>query len=284
MAHSISSRGILYHLFTPLPQIRSERNKGVFDHIADYVGTSSGVLDVFRVGNHLFSVIEMSLSPSHKFISVAEKAKQIFNTAGIGLSIPQIFSDIHSLCKSFTHLFAVQDLPYNDFLRTSKIGQAIKETFLDSIHLTNTVAQIILFVENVKLFLFEASHLHFLNGIYNLTSIIEDGVELVGEYFKLQYYHSPEAKPRNGAETAKLEEKKVLSWIMIAKNVSSIALSVILSYGMMISTVAAGSITVIPIVLLSLSTFWLTTKLVGYFYEKIIVETPAHPNLSAPFI
>jgi len=276
MTQPVVSSGFFHDLFAPLPESREERVRDPFDHIGDYVDTASGAWDVMRFGNLIWSVIEQSASPSHPLGGYAGKAKEIFNTAGIGLSIPQILSDLNNLRRSISDFFIVQGLPYNDPLRTAKITQAAKKSFLDSVYLTNTVSQIALFLDNAKLLAFEASHLNILDGVYNITSMIGDGAELAGEYFKLKHYHSPEAQPRNPTEAAKLEERKTLSWITIAKDVSSIASSVI-GMGLIVFGVATASLPVVSVGLLTLSAFWLATKLTAYFYKKVIVEAPPVP-------
>lgn len=271
MVQPTTAPGVFHDFFAPLPETRAEQTKDSLDHIADYTDKSSGAWDVFRIGNHLFSAIELYLTPSHKFGDVVGRVKEVFNTAGIGLSIPQLFSDFNSLRRSVVNLLTVQDLPYSDPLRGRKIAQATKKSFLDTMNLTNTVAQIALFVDNAKIVVFEATQLRFIDGLYNITSAITDGVELVGEYFKLKQYHAPEAQPRNPAEAAKLEEKKTLAWITIAKDVASIALAAI-ALGTIVLGVAIGNAAIVSTAILGISTFWLTMKLAGYFYDKIIVE------------
>jgi hypothetical protein len=262
---STTFQSVFRDVFTPLPGTKTEeteQRKDPFDHIAEYADTTAGSWDLFRIGNHVFSVIELCLTPAHH---IAGKLKEVFNTAGIGLSFPQLLSDVNALRRSVAHLFTVQDLPYNDPLRNLKIVQAVKKGFIDSMTLTNTMAQIALFVDNVKVFLFDAAHLRFIDGVYNVTSLITDGAELIGEYFKLKRYHAPEVQPRHLSEVGKLDEKKTLSWILIAKNVSSIALAVIA-----IGSIAFGvpaSIFIISIPTLGISAFWLTMKLAGQFYN-----------------
>jgi hypothetical protein len=225
---------------------------------------------VFRVGNHVFSAIKLY---AHKFGDVIGRVSELFDAAGIGLSIPQVFSDANTLRHSITSLSRAQGLPYSDSSRAIKVAQATKKSFLDSMTLTNTLAQIALFVENTKVFLFKAVHLRVIEGIYNATSIITDGAELIGECFKLKQYHSPEAQPRDPAGVAKLNEKKTLAWITIAKDVASVALGgialVTIAFG-----VATSSMTLLSTALLGVSAFWLTMKLTGYFYNKVIVEAP----------
>ena len=271
MTTAAPSPGILSHLFAPIPTAQESRPKDVLDHVAEYTDTAQGAWDVFRFGNHVASFLELHLAPTHSLNALVSKVKEVFNGAGIALSIPQIISDLNAMRRSFSHFYTVQDLPYSDPHRTSKIAQAAKKGFLDTMVLTNSLTQAALFLENAKVFVYEAVHVKIIDGIYNLTSGILDSAELVGEYFKLKQYHGPESQPRNATEAAKLEEKKTLAWLTIAKDVASIALATIpigaIAFGVTASTLAACSTAI-----LSLSAFWLTMKLSSYFYNKVVVE------------
>lgn len=279
MTQPATSNGLFYDLFTPIPQTTTaERKKDPLDHLADYTASSSGAWDLFRVGNHVFSVLELYLDPSHHLSGLASKAKGVFDSAGIALSIPQILSDLNSLRKSFTNLWTVQDLPYSDPLRARKIAQAAKKGFMDSNNLTFTASQIALFLEGAKVITLTAAHLTLFNTAYNVTGAIGDTDELLGEYYKLKQYHSPGAHPRNQAEATKLEEKKTLAWINIAKDAASLA-SAAIAAGVALYWLATGVVVVFPVVVLALSSIWLTMKITSYFYNTVVVETPLTQSL-----
>lgn len=274
MTQPATSGGFFHDMFAPLPETESDGQNDIFDHVSDYTKTAEGAWDLFRVGNHVFSVIEMYLNPAHHLRNLVGRIKDVFNTVGIGLSIPQVVSNLNALRRSICNLFTVQDLPYSDPLRAGRVAQAAKKSFIDSVRLTNALSQIPIFLENAKVFVFDALHLRLADGIFNLTSVIEDGFELVGEYFRLKQFHSPESQPRNPSEATKLEEKKTLSWITIAKNVSSIALSAI-GIGALASGAIASGVAAFPASVLALSAFWLTAKLTAHFYNRVVVEVPA---------
>lgn len=279
MTQPATSNSLFYDLFTPIPQTAAERKKDHFDHIAEYAESSSGAWDLFRIGNHIFTAVELYLDPSHHLSELAGKVKEVFNSAGIGLSIPQIFSDLNSLRRSIISLWTVQDLPYSDPLRARKIAQAAKKGFMDSITLTNTAAQIALFLEGAKVLTVKAAHLTLVDGIYNTTGAIGDADELLGEYYKLKQYHLPGSQPRNQAEAAKLEEKKALAWINIAKDVASLAIAAITA-GVALYWLATGIVITFPVAILAISAIWLTMKVTSYFYNKVIVESPLTTSLA----
>ncbi len=278
MTQSTTSNGLFYDLFAPIPQTTADRKKDHLDHVAEYTASSSGAWDLFRVGNHIFSALEIYLNPSHHLSGLASKAREVFNSAGIALSIPQFFSDLNSLRKSITNLWTVQDLPYSDPLRARKIAQAAKQGFMDTNNLTWTGSQITLFLEGAKVITLKAAELSLVDTVNNVTGAIGDTDELLGEYYKLKQYHSPGAQPRNQAEASKLEEKKMLAWINIAKDAASLAAAAITA-GIALYWLATGAVITFPVSLLALSSIWLTMKITSYFYNAVVVEAPLTPSL-----
>ncbi len=277
MSSVSNSLGIFHDLFTPIPEAQATtREKDHIDYVADYADSAAGAWDVFRVINNALSYVKMIPSLAPNWLSIVGKIKDVASTAGIGLSIPKIIVDTNILRRSLSNLFAVQDLPYSDPLRTRKITQAFKKSFLDTVDLTWTVSQVALFVDNAKVYVFEAANLRIIDGVNNVASVISDSAELVTEYFKLQQYHSPESQPRNSEESAKLEQKKRLSWMVIAKDIASVGGSVIALVGIVFG-IAMQSVPIIAGAVLVLSTVWLTMKLASYFYNKIVVEAPIVP-------
>jgi len=277
MASVSRSSGIFHELFTPLPETEVAVNdKDHIDHIAEYTESAEGSWDVFRVIEHTLAYLKMLPTLPSNWLQMIDKIKEVAGAAGIGLSIPKFISDCNALRRSLGNLFVVQDLPYSDPLRVRKIAHAVKKSFLDTVGLTWTVSQAALFIDSAKVYLFEAAHLRIIDGVNNVTSVISDGAELITEYFKLQNYYSPEAQPRNQAETIKLGQRKQLSWMMIAKNVASLGGTAIALSGIAFG-IAIQSIPVITGTVLVLSTAWLTLKLASYFYNKIVVEPPIEP-------
>jgi hypothetical protein len=278
MASITPSSGILDNLFAPLPENRVTQENDTLDHVADYANSASGAWDVVRIFNTALSYLKLIPSISSQHSEFVGRVSTVADTAGIGLSIPQIFSDCNTLRRSISNLCSVQDLPYSDPLRTRRVAQAAKKGFLDSMNLTNTLSQAALFTNQAKIFVFETVHLNVLNGVYNATSFVTDGAELVGEYFKLKHYHSPEAQPRNQTEASKLEERKTLAWITIGKDVASVAGASIALLAIAFGIATQGA-ALISGACLVLSTVWLTMKLIGYFYNKIVVEAPPPSSL-----
>ncbi len=268
-----NSNGILHDLFTPLPETQTASQKDPLDHAADYADSTTGAWDVFRVFENVLSYVKMLPSLAPNWASVVEKVKSVAGAAGIGLSIPKLVVECNKLRHSISHLFSVQDLPYSDPLRDRKIAHAAKKTFLDSIDLTWTLSQAALFLDSAKIFIFETAQLRLLDCVSNVTSVIADGADLIAECFKLQHYDSPDAQPRNAAESVKLEQKKTLSWMNIAKDVASVGGAAIVLLGIVFG-IAVQSIPIVSGAVMISGTLWLGLKLAGYFYSKIVVEAP----------
>lgn len=274
VASTTNHTGFIQGLFTPLPQengVHREREKDALDHVAGYIDTSTGSWDLFRVVELVLSYFKaFSSSATAAGTALVDRISGVINTAGIGLSIPSIITDGNTFRRSVVDFFQTQDLPYSDQLRARKISQAAKKSFLDGMTFTNTLSQASLFLDKVDILKFAPQDLKVIDGIYNVTSVITDGAELVEEGFKLKQYETPQAQPRTDLERRQLDEKKQLSWMKIAKDVASVALSAI-AIGAVIFGIATEA-GVISAVILVLSTGWLTMKITCYFYNKIVVE------------
>ena len=268
-----ASNSFLHDLFVPVHESKSHDVKDGIDYVAHYVDTTEGSWDFFRVVDQFLAIIQNVPSLSERANATLGKVRSIASTAGVGLSIPQIISNANSLRHSVSKLFSCQDLPYNDPLRTRKIAQAFKKAFIDSVNLTFIVSQATLFLDNVKLIALKTRELFVVNGIFNLTSLISDGAEGIAECFKLGDYYSPQTQPRTDADRAKLEEKKTLSWLIIAKDAVSVAAAAIALVGVVFGFAIEG-VLVLSATLLVLNTVWLTMKLASYFYNKAVVEAP----------
>jgi hypothetical protein len=274
---SASSSNFLYDLFgVSTADANAAENKDHLDHVAAYADTAQGAWDVFRAAEYMIAWIQKLSPVSEMGPTLLGRVSEVVNTAGIGLSIPAIINDCNNLRKSVINFFVSQELPYSDPQRSRNITQAAKKSFLDSLSLTNNTAQAALFAERVKIVEFEPSHLSGIDIVFNASSAILDTAELVGEYFKLNFYSSPEAHPRNQAEVGKLEERKRLSWMIIAKDVASIGAASLALYGIMIG-VAAQSIAAVAMAGLVFSSIWLTMKISSHLYNKIVVEAPINP-------
>lgn len=265
--------GLLYDLFGAFPQPNVDVEQDPLDHLSAYIDSAQGTWDLFRFFENTFVWAQKLPSLSEKGSALLGRVSEVVNTAGIGLSIPAIIADCNNLRHSISNLISLQGLPYSDPLRTRKITQAAQKSFLDLMGLVNNSSQAIIFIDRVKIIIFEASHLRVIDGVYNATSVISDGAELAGECFKLKYYNSPAAQGRSTGEANKLEERKMLSWLIIAKDVASIASGAIALVAIVFG-IAAHSVTMVATAGLVLSTVWFTLKITSYFYNKIVVEAP----------
>lgn len=280
MTNAVTRSNFLDNLFAPIPGNHPpvQRGKDYIDHIADYSDTSSGAWDFFRIVSQIFSYVKLMPSLSHGGRDLIGRVNNVIDTAGVGLSLPQLVSDANTLRHSFSQFISARQLPVEDPWRDRKVAQAAKKSFLDSMNLTNTFTQAAMFIDQVNIFKFNNLHLNLLNGIYNITSIISDGAEGIGEAFKLNHYFSPLAEPRNETERAHLDEKKCLSWMTIAKDVASVAGSSLAMVALVFGLATEG-ITFIALGILVTGTVWLTMKLVCYFYDKIVIGAhTAHPR------
>ncbi len=277
MANAVTRSSFLDDLFAPIPgSPPAPKGKDFTDHVANYSDTSSGAWDFFRIVSQIFSFVKLIPHLSHGERELVGGASNVIDTVGAGLSLPQLISDGNTLRNSVSQWISTQKLPMEDPWRSRKVAQAAKKSFLDSMNFTNTVSQAAMFFDQVNIFKFSNLHFNILNGIYNVTSIITDGAEGIGEGFKLNHYYSPLTEPRNEAERKQLDEKKCLSWMTVAKDVVSVGGSA-LAVVAIIFGLATEGITFIALGILVTGTVWLGLKLTCYFYEKIVIGAHTEP-------
>jgi hypothetical protein len=266
-------------LFGPLgeatPTSSSPSSKDGFDRVAGYFDSTAGAWDLFRVVDQALEYVRKLPSLSNAASEFTSKVSGAATLSGISLSIPAIFSDINTLRKRVSSFVCSYDLPYSDGLRHQKILQAGKGAFLSGMYLTNSTSQAILFLDQAKIINL-AQHLPVVDLIYQGSSLVSDSFELVEEAYKLNSYQH--AIPHNQLESAQLEEEKWLSWMVVIKDVASIALAIISIVGisLAITTASIGITTawmaIVAPLGLALSTVWLAMKISSYFYKQVIED------------
>lgn len=276
MAALTNSSSLFQDLFGVSPQPHAVVEKDHFDHVSAYIETTQGAWDVFRSFENAIVWAQKLPSLSKAGSELLGRVSEVVSTAGIGLSIPAILSDCNNLRHSLSRLISFQASVYDDPSRTRNIRQAAHKSFLDLLGLMNDSSQAIIFLDRVKIIILEARHLRIVDGVYNSTSVICDGAELVGECFKLNHYNSQAAQGCSTAEANKLAEKKMLAMLIIAKDIVSLASGAIALIGIVFG-IATQDIALVAAAGLVLSTAWLTLKITSYFYNKIVVEAPLAP-------
>lgn len=258
---------------SPTPQ------KDAYDHVVDYTDSTAGAWDLFYVIDHALCYARMLPSLSSEQNRLIGRVSEVISTIGLALSMPQLISDCNKMRNSFVSLCEAQNAPSADPMRQRKVVLTFKDAFLNALTLANTLTYIPSFLDHLRVRLFDPAHLRFVEGFYNVTSIILDGVDLVGEGYKLNEYYSMRPDGRSQPEKELLEEKKCLSWMYVATDVASVALSAI-ALGALVFGIAVEGLGVIAVGVLVLSSIWLTMKIVSYFYSQIVVD-PHSKNISA---
>lgn len=271
------STGFFSNLFAPLPEERasSPTRRDGFDHVATYLDSTTGAWDLFRVIDHALEYVKNIPSLSDSARNLTSKVSGAISLSGISLSIPAIFTEANSFRKKIYQFAVSQDLPYSDGLRHQKIVQAGKGAVLSGMSLANTVSQASLFLDQVKI-VDLGEFLPTVDFIYQGTSLVTDGAELIEEAYKLNLYQSE--RPRSPRETAELEEKTWLSWMVVVKDVASVALAGIALVGIVFG-IAASSMAVAAPAVLVLTSVWLSMKIASYFYKQILEERRVVPGV-----
>ncbi len=279
MATGISQQfsGLFSDLFVPLPEecTPSLTRRDAFDHITTYLDSTTGAGDLFRVIDHALECVRNILSLSDAALDLTSKVSRVINFSGISLSIPAIFTEANSFRKKIFQFVVSQNLPYSDGLRHQKIVRAGKGAALSGVSLGNAVAQATLFLHQVKI-VDLAGYLPTVDFIYQGTSLVADGSELIEEAYKINTYRSE--RPRSPREAAELEKKTWLSWMVVIKDVASVALAAIALVGIVFE-ITASSMTVVAPLVLGLTTVWLSMKIASYFYKQVLEDRRAAPGM-----
>ncbi len=264
--------------FSPLSRTPQDPHVGpgkdFFDHIAAHFTTVNGVWDGFRIVEYVAALPEyfLSLTPARQ--DFFNQITHVMNRAGIALSVPKIITNIHNLRHSVCQIQQANSISYSHPERSKVIAHAKKGFIINFMNLGNDTAQAAMFLHEVSI-LKMGKYYPVADGIYNVTSIVNDTIELIDECFKLHHYNSLPAL--TDGETNTIQEKRTLSWMKIAKDLPSIIGSVIAFAAIFFAALQVPAVAALS---LGLSVAWLTMKLTSVFYEKIILEKQAIRLLS----
>lgn len=270
MASGVQSQSLLHDLFAPLPEEPSSAPppKDGLDRVAQYMESTSGAWDLFRIFDHAVQYLQNLPSLSEGFKDLSSGISKVVSLSGVSLSLPTLFSDVNTLRRKTGAFVSALELPHSDPLRRQKVLQSGKDAFVSSMWLTNTAAQATLFFNEAKLVKL-GEYLPVVDGVYQGSALVSDGIEMVEQAYNLHSYQK--VQPRDDQEAAELGEKKWLAWMVVLKDVASVALSIISLVGIALG-IAIFSLPVMAVVALGLSTTWLTMKISSYFYKEIIKE------------
>lgn len=235
-----------------------------------YPASPQGIRDCFRIIEYAASFFASFPGLNHDSRTYLDKISKVMDTAGIGLSIPRTITDMFNLNNSIRQYRRIRSTVFRDSMQRKVSIHAQKKIFLSGLSLTNTLSQASLFIHQVDLISL-GKYIPLADGIYNVTSIVSDGIELVEESFKLQQYNST----IGGVQTAFLREKKTLSYMKIIKATSSIAGSVLAIVAIFF---VAFQMPFVATIILVFDIAWLTMKITGNLYEKILNEKHASPK------
>ena len=239
---------VIRDLFQTSPGLEIEgAQKGFVEHCQDYADSAEGCRDVFDWLSHLSRTCEI-LSSSSEIGRVADRAKDLFETAGLGLSVPQLISDWGKVVHSISVLTSNHAL---------SAARAVKDVVHSSLLFVNTTMRAVLFVNGAKVVSLAARQVVCVNVILSATALLTDGSDLIRDWLVW------------GVE-GKRPEEDYQALMNVVKNASSVAVSALLmvayTFGIALAEpIFAGSIFV-------LSSIYLTSKVSSYFYHKMVVE------------
>ncbi len=255
-------------LFAPIQTASTpSRPKSVIDHVKDYVGSTSGAWDFFRALDYAISPWKFTNLLSESSLEQVHRISGVVGTAGASLCMPTLVTDAIGLKRSVDDLTHIHQCPTSDPERSKKIAQAYKKTVINGADLGYTFCQSSRFLNEANVIALGSS-LPVFSGVQQVCGIVSDGNELIEESYKLHNYQA-DSSASTDQEKSLMAAKKNLSWLKIAKDIPSIAMSALALVGIFFASVASSP--VVPIIFLSLSVSWLTFKVSSYFYENIVV-------------
>jgi hypothetical protein len=261
--------------FSPISQAaqdalpRVSQPKTLCDHIGSHFFTLNGAWDSARIVEYITNIckyIPMTLGRVEFF----DRISSLMNKCGNALSIPRIIVDLHFLKNSARQITQARNLPEDQPERNKIVAHAKKSVVISTMNLVNDASQAALFLNDTSIIKLGGC-LPVAEGVYNVSSIVNDTIELIDESFKLHHYNS--APAATDEQRVVLNEKRALSWLKIAKDLPSIVGSVLAIAAIFFAALQAP---VFAAISLGLSVAWLTMKLVSTFYEKIIMDRQAH--------
>jgi hypothetical protein len=242
------STQIINGLFQSIPPTKVE--KGFLDHCEAYVSTTDGARDLYDLISHCSKGWEIwgDCNPC------AVQVKEVFELAGLTLSVPQLICDLSALNRGITRLFA------SSCEHTMQTARTIKDVVMQSLLLINTGARSISFAQGMKCLALTSRQIVQVSLIATVTSLITDGSDLIRDCIEWQV-------------EGKSEEADNLAFMNVMKNLSSVAVSVLLlvssTFGALLSEpVLTGA-------LFALGTIYLVSKISAYFYKEMVI-VPSH--------
>ncbi|HEY2811137.1 MAG TPA: hypothetical protein VGJ00_07110 [Rhabdochlamydiaceae bacterium] len=254
--------------------VASHLEKDLFDHTTDYFRSLNGAWDALRVGNHVGEVVCSLPNLSAPQRVFASKVSDVLGTSGTALSLPRTLTDAANFRKSLQNIRSVQAVSPNHPAKDKLIAQAYKQSIFEGFNLVNTASQGALFLDQTSL-MDLGKHLTPVTGLYNLTSIGADAIELADASGEIIHYNS--LSPTTPDEKLTLQERKVLSWMKVVKSVPSIAGAALALIGIVFSWFLTP---VVGLISLGLSVVWLVMKITSNVYEKVIAANQNRRKLN----
>jgi hypothetical protein len=236
-----------------LPALAFPESKSFGTHLIDYMSSADGPADFFDFVQVFASHAKnLPISPEQR--AVAENIRAHSSDVWSLLVFPDIISEGTKWIQK-TGLFIDGCVQGSD---AQTVQGAAKDALLQSVDFLNTIGEGGTFLHNKKWVDLGAAG-PWMGGLYSTTSLISDGVDMHAQISNLQ-------------DPAACAESQWLSIVKLVKDVASILLSLI-SLTALILGIAIETVFLLPSAALGLSTVFIISKIYGYFYERVVVET-----------
>lgn len=254
--------------FQGLDLVASPRNNDYLDYFAEWIKTSDGAADFFDVLNHGSQYLEK--------MSLSEGASQVVKNVGSSASLawmmlvwPDFFADINSLRHSFTDLYTTFHLPTSEQGRTERIQNVAVHALKKGLSLINTTSDAAGVLYTLK-WVSGGPGAPFFNILWNLSSLISDSWDLfVQTGMRAEYELRIQGGHYTQQQNQILQNYSAITFIKIIQDISSVAAAALVLVCIFFASLVEGLV-FIPPLLLGLSTVYLGTSIILYFYKRIV--------------
>lgn len=151
----------------------------------------------------------------------------------------------------------------------ARSSEVAKRAILQGIDFINAASEGVLFLHH-KQWVDLGSTAPWANGIFQVTTLLSDGVDVWDQWTAIEEIHGQRAASTT-SPNALLDEREWLCLVKLIKDISSIVLSAI-ALGLLIFEIVVESVPLLPTLTLGLSVLFIVCKIYAYFYEKICIE------------
>ncbi len=244
---------------------------GLSGHLSRYLSSAEGATDLLDVVQTAAQHIQnLPLSDHHQraLANIQSSAGEAWQFLGLADAI----GGGVELCAKTGELITLMQLP-SDNPKTQEIPELAKKVLLQGSFVTYSSTKALSLFQAKKWVDLGSDAPRWISGINNVSALIMDGFDLYDQSTAIHEIQLKRAQATQVEEIADLDAQAWLCLVKLVKDVASLLLSIIV-LTTLIFEIVVESIVILPPILLTLATIFLITKIYGYFYERLLEESP----------